>query len=292
MGDNMRIPTRFMERTNSHLCLHLQHRRRKNKEENRGSAVAGQTISAKKGLSNGLVNGNGFINGVSPIVNDVRRLGPIKALKTSGLRGLKSLMTRTIACSIGYLRRSVSQRSIVSVMIALLFILPTGYLSLPPASSHSGIVIDGSISDWNGVPRQSLFGSHGILLESAMKTDGDTLYFYLKTMPFNGTEVVYGLFDSDGNPDTGYHYGNIGADYLVSIKLSQDGVISSGAAIYGSSTSTGNWSCWSSIGRVSIASNMENNSATLEVKIPSYIFQNRLSQNFRVIWQDRSVMFQ
>lgn len=288
----MRIPARFLERTNSHLCLHLQHRRRKNKkEENSGSAVAGQAIAAKKGLSNGLVNGNGFINGVSPMVNDVRKPGPIKALRTSGLRGLKLLVARTVAWSISYLKRNVSRRSIASVMIALLFILPAGYLSLPPASSHSGIILDGSISDWNGVPRQSLFGTHGILLESAMRADGDTLYFYLKTMPFNGTAVIYGLFDSDGNPNTGYHYENIGADYLVSIKFSQDGVISSGAAIYGSSTSTGNWSYWSSIGRVSVVPHMDNNSAILEVKIPSYVFQNRLSENFRVIWQDRSVMF-
>lgn len=292
------MSAKILDRTNSHLRLrfHSVHKKfgetgAKNDGTTSGKSLVNGGITTRNGLSNGLVNGNGFINGVSPRGRRQERVRIVKILKTSGLKGFKPLIARTLPEISILAKRNLSPRAAVSVMIALLFVLPVGYLSLPSVSNHSGISLDGSISDWDGVSRQSLFGTHGSLVESAMKTDGDTLYFYLRSMPVENTEVFYGLIDSDGDPNTGYQYGGIGADYLVSIKLSPEGVLSRTASIYGSSTGTGNWSYWTTIGNVAAVSGSGNNSIMLEIKVPSYIFGNELSDNFRVIWQDRAVLF-
>ena len=290
------MSAKILDRTNSHLRLRLQSMHGKSGESgakdkgirSRESFLNGG-ITNRSGLSNGLVNGNGLINGVSPSVRE-RKPGSIKILKTSGLKGLKPMMAGILAGISTLIKRNLSRRAALSVMIALLFILPVGYLSIPSVSNHSGINIDGSISDWDGVARQSLYGTHGNLVESAMKTDGDTLYFYLRSTPLDNTTVFYGLIDSDGNPDTGYRYDGIGADYLVTIKLSSQGVLSRTASIYGSSN-TGDWSYWTGVGNVAAASYAGNDSIMLEVKVPSYLFGNELSENFRVIWQDGSVLF-
>lgn len=294
------MSAKILDRTNSHLRLRLQSMHKKNGEtgaRDKGvictKSLLNGGITNRNGLSNGLVNGNGLINGVS-LRGGVRKKDRImKILQTSGLKGFKPTIIETLRDISMMLKKGISRRTAMSVMIALLFVLPAGYLSLPSASNHSGIIIDGSISDWDGAPRQSLFGTHGSLVESAMKTDGDTLYFYLRSTPVENTKVFYGLIDSDGNPNTGYQYGGIGADYLISIKLSSQGVLSKTASIYGSSKDTGNWSYWTAIGNVVAASGPSSpgNDSLIEVKVPSYLFGNELSDNFRVIWQDGSLLF-
>ncbi len=258
-----------------------------------GNGLINGGITARAGLSNGMVNGNGFVNGLSSRkkVNN-RRPGVLKALRSCGLRGLVPIVFGALSGAAAAVRHNLSKRTTVSVFLALLLILPVGYLSLPSGSRSSGIVLDGFISDWDGVPRQSLFGTHGSLLESAMKEIDGNLYFYLRVTPSDDdTTVLYGLIDSDGDPGTGYAYGGIGADYLISISVSSRGVSARTASIYGGGAGVQNWSYWSGIGNVAAVAHTGDGASVLEVKIPSYLIGNELSENFRVIWQDRAVLF-
>lgn len=287
------MSAKILDRTNSHLWARFRESGTSVSKKERGivngNGLVNGGITARAGLSNGLVNGTGF-NGSASKRN--RKLDALRVIRFSGIRGLGRVIGGALAGIPGFLRESISKKAVVSIIIALLVILPAGYFSLPSGPSSRSIQVDGYISDWNGVQRQSLFGTHGSLTASALTLDSNNIYFYLNCMPSDNETVLYGFIDADGNPNTGYSYGGIGADYLVSIRFTSQGISSRTASMYGSNTNLTNWTSWSTVGSVVAAMHMDDNGVNLEVKVPSYLVGNNLSDRFRVVWQDRAVIFQ
>ena len=196
------------------------------------------------GLTNGIVNGNGLVNGRG-LVNGTRR--PLR----SNVFGI------------------VTHKDIrVGVSLTLLFVLflPSFYLLMSlPAPTVPVIKIDGLFADWDGVPSY-IEGGTGTnndidFAKYALYDGGDNMYisFQVKGQVFPGVRDYDGFcafVDADGNLNTGYWPGDLGAEYAIRV-YGSDGRLSSATLLrYGSGQDNLNWSAWSGVSTLSAASSV------------------------------------
>ncbi len=170
-------------------------------------------------MRRGLVNGNSLVNGKG-VVNGLGNRWERKS--SSRIRVFPVLL--------------------IIAAIILAAILPIVYLT--PANS---IVIDGNFSDWKYVRgvQDPLGDEDGPLLEVKSTHVGGYLYVYVQSESklFSTPEGVYIFVDSDDNSSTGYSVGNLGADYMVSLK-GWDGKVENGELYRYVSFANDNWSAF------------------------------------------------
>src|SRR2546426_1147568 len=160
-------------------------------------------LARGEGRTNGLVNGNGFTNG--------RRGRPSARLPSAGREWARSVAG-------------------IAGVILLMVLAPILVSMLTTPSVTRGIVIDGSFGDWNRVPITyvdpvgATRGNPDVDLTS-YKIEANPLgidvYARVNGTAFrgagSGADIVVALVDSDGNPNTGYDPGRLGANYVVEI---------------------------------------------------------------------------
>lgn len=158
-------------------------------------------LARGEGRTNGLVNGNGFTNG--------RRGRSPRPLPRAGREWM----------------RSVAGIAAVIVLIVLAPILAS-VLTTPPAVT--GIAIDGTFTDWTGVPAytdppRDQPNPDVDLVEYKVAAEDTALALYARVSgsAFVGAgdtaDILVALVDTDGRRDTGYDAGPIGADYAVEL---------------------------------------------------------------------------
>jgi len=154
-----------------------------------------------RGLTNGLVNGDGFVNG--------RRGRYVPEGKSS-----TAWVRPTVGMAMG-------------VVILVLLPLLLSYLANP--STPPGIAIDGSFNDWSGTRSFRDVGGDvayapADLVSFRLHRFDTTLSAYVETngtlfagRPPDGVDAVLLFVDADADPTTGYAIGAIGADALLEV---------------------------------------------------------------------------
>gem|GEM_PF-2644388 len=238
-----------------------------------------ETISKTRGLTNGLVNARGVING-NGFVNGRGRTngnGIVNGL-VNGVSGRKGHIN---GIRMGkYIKKEERQKSIV-ILLTLCFIASSlgvvfAKWAFPKISTN--IIIDGNFSDWLIAPMYTDPTGDNSQADCDIEKftvvkNGDVASFYISVdgtllsgKP-DGVDTVHVFIDSDGDTSTGYSYSSIGADLRIEI-AGWDGVVRT-AAIYEYQNMTirgaHDWNGWTQISSVSAAKNTKE----IEFSIPT-----------------------
>jgi len=205
------------------------------------TSAVGRSKAASTGRVNGLGSRpSGMINGTGGRVNGVRAQGRVNGMAGSpGLRGLTNGLVngdgfvngRRGAASTRSVRGGAWARSLASVAltVAVLVLLPllVSYLAAPPTLGQ--VSIDGSFDDWAGTRSFRDAGADvayapSDLLSFRLHRFDTTLSAYVEAngtlftgRPPDGVDAVLLFVDSDADPSSGYSIGALGADYLLEV---------------------------------------------------------------------------
>lgn len=170
--------------------------------EGRRGLINGSGMVNGRGRVNGLVNGTGFVNGVS--IAEIRLP-----------RG--SLMPRYVAIGAGLL---------------MLFAIAVSLVEPEPASL---ITIDGNFEDWESRPVYTdgtVSANPNVqIAETSIHVEERAIFLRVRVAGtiFADTarwETMYAFLDVDGNNQSGYDLGDLGADYAVRVSGSNRSVAS------------------------------------------------------------------
>ncbi len=190
-------------------------------------------VNGLRGRTNGLVNGTGATNGLGYATGRVN--GLVMGMgRTNGLvngngftNGRRGRLAGARAAPSQAWARSVTGIAAVVFVIVVAPIVASMFTAPPPPM---GIAIDGSFSDWQGVPLQ--YNNSGDrwtvnpdvnIASYKVLRDAGRLYVLAHVQGVamrgadGGADAVLALIDTDGRADTGYDAGGIGADMLAEI---------------------------------------------------------------------------
>jgi hypothetical protein len=195
------------------------------------SPVGGRGLTNGRGAINGtgLVNGTGMINGTR---------GDERVTPSAKRRGM-----------------GVVRWQFLAVLIALVIIIPT-FIYLSYSKEDSGFSVDGNFGEWDGLPAFSMevltTTPLTVIEEWSVSVENTRVFFFVQAAgDIFGTTSVESLFlfvDSDGDADSGYMVGALGAEFLIELDGWNDTVQSSDVSEYASATDRYNWNMWESIG--------------------------------------------
>jgi len=220
-----------------------------------GGLVNGRGATNGTGLVNGrgMVNGTGLVNGTG-MINGTRP-GDRSA---SAYAGKKTFLKKW---------------QFLAILIAIVIVLPTFiYLSYARQSEFG---VDGDFGEWAHV---AMFGMQAPAAlpevsvdEWAVKSDANMLYMYLKTASnVVGTSNVDSFFlfvDSDGKLASGYTVSTIGADYMLELHGWDQKVESASLMRFDSTTDRFNWTSWTSIDSLAVATKAEKMEAVANLPV-------------------------
>lgn len=203
--------------------------------------VNGRGVTNGTGLVNGAgaVNGAGLVNGTG-MVNGIRRDDRVVLVYRE-----KSPMYR--------------RWQFLAVLIAIAVILPAFiYISYVGKSSLSA---DGDFGEWSEVVKFGMVAPAALpevsVDEWAIQSEANDLHLYIKTgSNIMGTTYVDSFFlfvDSDGNPATGYSVSTIGADYMFELHGWDQKVQSAALMRFDSTSDRFNWTSWTSMSPLAVA---------------------------------------
>jgi hypothetical protein len=256
----------------------------------RGSAGRVNGLVNGSGRVNGLVNGvgrvNGLVNGSGRVNGLVNGIGRVNGLvqgqgRVNGLVATQGRVNGSQVAPGARLNvrgpRTKRSRQLRYAMIAggvLAAIIIAGALFVPSPAPLSPIAIDGSFGDWAPVPAldaASVAADPNVsVYRYAVLLDRDNVYLFASTIGSmlgdpTGYDGVYFLIDADGDPATGFRFGDLGADAVVNVFGGNSTV--AGARLYAFPTDAElNWSRRQPSGRVDAASSVQG----LEVRISSF----------------------
>jgi len=196
--------------------------------------------AARRGMTNGLTDGNGFTNG----------LGSSRFRREMMYRRWKLGIIPAIAAIL---------------LIVTVFSVPMA----PNAGPLGGIDIDGDSSDWSGVPGYSqtqyvpvdnvnITGYRTVLKDNVL-----SFLVQVKGTALGGTtsfDSVYAFIDGDGSKTTGYRLHDLGADFMIEVSGANGVVNISAFSAFNDNNPGGNdnWSAWSGVGSVNGAASGRN----------------------------------
>jgi len=160
----------------------------------RRGLINGRGLVNGRGRVNGLINGTGFVNGSSLAEMRLPR---------------RNFLPRYIA-----------------IGAALIMLFTIAAALVPPSPTSLGIQIDGSFSDWQGVPTYAdgtVSGNPSVRITSVSLTAADTTLFLRTTVEQaifadpTDYDTMYAFLDTDGSNVTGYDLGDLGADYVARV---------------------------------------------------------------------------
>ncbi len=186
--------------------------------------------SARKGLTNGLTNGNGFTNGLGA-----------RRFSSEG-------------------RRAAWRVYLIPALATVLLLVPV--LLAAPQGQNFGI--DGDFTDW--LPQRVALRADPALPASidlayaGIRADDARVYGFLETRGpilegdgVRDTDSLRMFLDADGDGSTGYRAGGIGAEYLVQISGVGHAVVSSTVSEFPPTADPSNWSAWQGYDSVATA---------------------------------------
>jgi len=167
--------------------------------EEEGTINGMAAIPILRGVTNGFVNGDGFVDG----------------------RRARSFQTANRGA---WVRPTASVAMAVTAFVLIPILL--GYLGMQ--ISPPGIAIDGALDDWRGVrsyPDAAADVAYAPtdLIAYRVHRIGPTLSAYVQTSAplfaprLSGADAIYLFADADGDASTGYAVRTIGADYVVRV---------------------------------------------------------------------------
>jgi len=188
--------------------------------------------AARRGMTNGLTDGNGFTNG----------LGSSRFRREMMYRRWKLGIIPAIAAIL---------------LIVTVFSVPMA----PTIGPLGGISIDGDSSDWSGVPGYSqtqyvpadnvnITGYRTVLKDNVL-----SFLVQVEGTALGGTtsfDSFYAFIDGDGSKTTGYRLHDLGADFMIEVSGSNGVVNISAFSTFNDNNPGGNdnWSAWSGVGSV------------------------------------------
>jgi len=191
----------------------------------RVNGLTSTIVAARRGMTNGLTNGNGFTNG----------LGSAR-FASEGRRGAWRVY-------------------LVPIVAVALLAMPL--LLAPESALVSTYGIDGSFADWPA--RVSLAEDASLpggidLTSAAVRVEGDRFFGFVGTrdpiLPGSPdhlqADVLRAFVDTDGNAATGYRAEGVGAEVLVEIAGAQ-GRVTSASVLEFTGADGSDWSGWQAV---------------------------------------------
>lgn len=248
----------------------------------RRASIAGRVNGRVNGLATGRVNGltNGRVNGltngrVNGLTNGAGRVnGTLAGLtlggRTNGLvngDGFTNGRRGRVGVAPGQRQHWIRSVAGIASVVLLLVLAPILLSIFSSPTGVPAISIDGSFDDWGTVPTQfadraSDQTDNPDVNLLAYKVSAEfyalSVYARMEGLAFrgagNGSDILVALIDADGRPDTGYHAGELGADYSVEL-YGWDARVE-GAPMYRfDSTNREDWRGFVGYGAVAAASN-------------------------------------
>lgn len=211
--------------------------------------INGRAMSNGAGLVNGsgLVNGTGMINGA--------RYSPGASSGRSG----KSTFLR--------------KWQFIAILVAIAIVLPT--FMLLSYDRTTTFAVDGDFGEWAHIAKFGMQEPADLpevtVDEWAVKTNTDTLFLYAMTATdFVGTSNIDSFFlfvDADGDAGSGYSVAEIGAEYLMELHGWDHKVESASLLKYGPTDDSANWTSWSDIGPLAVATKADKMEAQADLPI-------------------------
>ena len=209
----------------------------------------------------GLVNGRGATNGLG-LVNGRGAINGMGLVNGTGMVNGTRPDERVV---IAYREKSsfLTKWQFLAVLIAIVVVLPMFiYLSY---ARQSELAVDGDFGEWTKVAKFGMQAPAALpevsVDEWAIQSDANMLHVYIKTgSNIMGTSYVDSFFlfvDSDGNPATGYSVSGIGANYMLELHGWDQKVESASLMRFDSESDRLNWTSWTSIDSLEVATKAE-----------------------------------
>ncbi len=232
----------------------------------------------------GLINGNGFTNGLGAKTTTLNGNGLING---NGLTNGNGMSDRKYT-RIPLIESKRFKRRILGVVLAFaLIIAPLFVYLIEFGDTPSGMIIDGNFSDWEDKDGYSDSAEDATanpninIVEYKMLKNKNDVHFYLEVQGdmLKGTNTktadsVHIFIDSDTDPATGYSVEGIGADYMLEAQGKSGRILSSNVKIFdpdyrtvdGATREQNDWNGWTELqsGDLKCVSNK------LEARIPLY----------------------
>lgn len=231
----------------------------------------------------GLINGNGFTNGLGAKTATLNGNGLING---NGLTNGNGMSDRKYT-RIPLIESKRFKRRILGVVLAFaLIIAPLFVYLIEFGDTPSGMIIDGNFSDWEdkdgyGDSAEDATSNPNInIVEYKMLKNKNDVHFYLEVQgdmlkgTNTKTDSVHIFIDSDTDPATGYSVEGIGADYMLEAQGKSGRILSSDLNIFdpdyrtvdGATREQNDWNGWTELqsGELKCVSNK------LEARVPLY----------------------
>ncbi len=201
--------------------------------QGRVNGLTSTIAAARRGMTNGLTNGNGF---------------------TNGLGGRRALLEA---------RRSRWKLYVVPLVAGLLLLTP---MLLPEPASRPRFGIDGTFEEWDAAwarqpgyeqtPPAAVNPSVALTGFQVLTDSGVLLLYATVRGPWfdhaTVSQTLHVFLDRDRNPTSGYRVQGLGADLMASVEGTSRTVTRTSFRTFSGGDPT-NWSAWQSLGSVSAA---------------------------------------
>jgi len=205
------------------------------------TALPAEPVSVGRGLTNGrgAINGTGLVNGTG-MINGTK--GESRQPSPARRRGF-----------------AVARWQFLAVLVALVIIIPT-FIYISYSNDGAPYSVDGDFGEWASSDSYSMdiltTMPITVIDEWSVAVDSTRVYLYVSAegnmFDTISVESLFLFVDSDGDQDTGYAIGTMGADFMVELDGWNGSVESTDVCAYDPDDADEryDWNSWESLGGV------------------------------------------